>query len=99
GELEVGDAHAAHHQAVAAALGGRLEAGGAGGRDQVVLVGAVAAHAHGTGQPAALEERHAAGRERHAVAEPGVAVTACTRSPRRRPAWTRAPRRAAPPAV
>src|SRR5678816_3942305 len=53
-QLAVGQAHAAYHELIRAALGGGLEAHGARGRDEVVLVHAVAADPDGAGQPAAL---------------------------------------------
>ena len=68
GNFTPGQAHARGSTSWSRApLGRGLEAGGARGGDQVVLVDAVAADADGAGEPAALVERDAAREDRDPV--------------------------------
>src|SRR4029078_9059535 len=67
-QLDVGQAHAAFLELSGAALGGGLEAHGARGCDEVVLVHAVAADPDGAGQPPTLVERKRAREDRDPAA-------------------------------
>src|SRR4029453_3327047 len=72
-QLDVGQGHPANLELIRAALGGGFEPHGARGRDEVVLVHAVAADPDGAGQPATFIERNAAREDRDPVPQPRLA--------------------------
>ena len=66
-KLLVGQAHAVHFNLVGPHRGGRLEALGASGGDEVILVNPVAAHAQSSHQHTILIEGQTAGEKHDSV--------------------------------